>query len=60
MRELAAREGFTFLDVTHGDPRRFARDAEYSDYHHMSPAGARRFTGLLADEFAQRSAALRP
>jgi len=52
MTDLAAREGFQFLDVTHGDPRRFHDDADYSDYHHMSPAGAHRFTRALAQEFS--------
>jgi hypothetical protein len=37
-----------FVDVTGGDPFAFNRDDEYSDYHHMTPEGARRFTTLLA------------
>jgi hypothetical protein len=51
LRRLAADEGFAFVDVTDGDPQRFASAREYSDYHHMSPAGADRFTRLLAAEF---------
>jgi hypothetical protein len=42
--------GFSFVDVTRGNPRAFSSDAEFSDYHHMSPAGARRFTRALAQE----------
>src|SRR5262249_54119747 len=50
MRDLARSEGVRFVDVTHGDPYLFSSQAEYSDYHHMSPAGARRFTTMLAAE----------
>jgi hypothetical protein len=51
LRELAAEEHVAFVDVTDGDPTRFADDREYSDYHHMSPVGADRFTTLLATAF---------
>jgi hypothetical protein len=47
LREFAEKEGFPFVDVTRGDPERFSNDAEYSDYHHMSPEGAARFTTML-------------
>jgi len=51
LRQLATSEKFAFVDVTDGDPGLFASAAEYSDYHHMSPSGAERFTRLLAAEF---------
>jgi len=54
LRQLAEIEHFSFVDVTQGDPAAFASAAEYSDYHHMSPSGADRFTKLLADNFAPR------
>jgi len=54
LRALAASQSFEFIDVTNRDPRRFASDAEYSDYHHMSPAGAHRFTLMLASELGPR------
>src|SRR3954469_3009403 len=54
LRALAQSLSFEFVDVTNGDPRRFANDAEDSDYHHMSPAGAHRFTMLLASELGSR------
>lgn len=49
LQQLADREGFPFVDVTNGDPQQFASPADYSDYHHMSPEGAQRFTSLVAD-----------
>lgn len=52
LEDLAAQEGFVFIDVTNGDPGRFANDAWFSDYHHMLPAGAERFTSLLAARLA--------
>lgn len=54
LEQLAATEGFEFIDVTRGDPQQFSSALEYSDYHHMSPAGSERFTRLLADEFRRR------
>jgi hypothetical protein len=57
MTLLAREEGFEFIDVTQSVPNRFADDADYSDYHHMSPAGAIRFTHILAREIAIRSRA---
>jgi hypothetical protein len=58
LRTLADSEGFSFVDVTGGDPEQFAAVDEYSDYHHMSPRGAERFTRLIAAEFASRVHAL--
>ena len=52
LRRVASRGDFPFVDVTHGDPMQFADEREYSDYHHMSPDGATRFTTMLAREFA--------
>ena len=40
MTEMARAEDFEFIDVTQGDAQRFAEETDYSDYHHMSPAGA--------------------
>ena len=54
LQSLAASQSFEFIDVTNRDPHRFANDAEYSDYHHMSPAGAHRFTLMLASELGSR------
>jgi hypothetical protein len=56
LTQLARSEGFPFVDVTGGDPALFSSALEYSDYHHMSPAGARRFTTLLAGELRARYA----
>jgi hypothetical protein len=52
MQDLADDEGFTFIDVSDGNPSQFASVSEYSDYHHMSPTGALRFTTMLADRIA--------
>jgi hypothetical protein len=49
MQDVADEEGFTFIDVSDGNPSRFESASEYSDYHHMSPTGAARFTRMLAD-----------
>ena len=48
LQKLADDEGFAFVDVTAGATDQFSRDADYSDYHHMSPEGAGRFTLMLA------------
>jgi hypothetical protein len=58
LAQLARAEGFPFVDVTGGNPGLFSSPLDYSDYHHMSPAGARRFTTLLAAEFRTRYAAM--
>ena len=55
MTQLARDERFEFIDVTQSVPNRFADDADYSDYHHMSPAGAIRFTDMLAREIVAES-----
>jgi hypothetical protein len=47
-REYANEQGVTFLDVSEGDPRQFASDAEYLDTCHMSPSGSARFSSMLA------------
>src|SRR4051812_11145872 len=52
LQQLADAEGFRFIDVTGGDPGQFAAPADYSDYHHMSPEGAQRFTRLVAGAFS--------
>lgn len=49
---LATENAVPFLDVTDGDPARFRDDRLFSDYHHMSPAGAEHFTRLLAARYA--------
>ena len=48
LRTLADEDGFRFVDVTNGDPALFSSPLDFSDYHHMSPSGARRFTRMLA------------
>jgi hypothetical protein len=58
LTQLASAEGIPFVDVTGGDPALFSSPLDFSDYHHMSPAGARRFTVLLATEFRSRYAGL--
>jgi hypothetical protein len=54
LRAFANSEGFEFIDVTRGDPDAFSSPREFSDYQHMSPDGARRFTALLAAELRAR------
>jgi hypothetical protein len=53
LRRLADEQGVRFVDVTDGDPYRFSQDAEFADYHHMSPEGATHFTTLLAARLSQ-------
>jgi hypothetical protein len=48
LQQFAENEGFPFIDVTNGDPAAFANEREFSDYYHMSPIGAKRFTTELA------------
>ena len=52
LRQLSDEEGFALIDVTAGATDQFSRDADYSDYHHMSPEGAGRFTLMLATAIA--------
>jgi hypothetical protein len=56
VRRFAAANGIEFIDVTGGRADAFADPDEYSDYHHMSPAGAARFTCLLADHLVEHDA----
>jgi hypothetical protein len=58
--ENGRRRRFAFIDVTAGSADQFFRDAEYSDYHHMSPEGAGRFTAMLAARSPRRSKQSRP
>lgn len=50
-RAWARAHGVALLDVTDAQLGAFADDRWYSDYHHLSPEGARRFTELLAARF---------
>jgi hypothetical protein len=49
---LAEEERVPFIDVSDGDLHAFDDDSYFSDYHHMLPKGADRFTELLAAELA--------
>jgi hypothetical protein len=49
---FARSRGIPLIDVTGGAADAFCNDAWFSDYHHMSPAGARVFTTMLARAFA--------
>ncbi len=51
LRAFAAAEHIRFIDVTHGDPATWCDERWFSDYHHMSPLGAARFTTQLARAF---------
>jgi hypothetical protein len=53
IRAWAANNDVPFLDVTNSSLDVFTEDELYSDYHHMSPKGARKFTDMLAAEFAR-------
>jgi len=57
LKRLADEEAFEFIDVTAGATNQFSRDADYSDYHHMSPEGAGRFTLMLATALSASAAA---
>jgi hypothetical protein len=52
MQQLADEAGFLFIDVTGGDAAQFSDELEFSDYYHMSPHGAKRFTRELAAALA--------
>ena len=56
VRAFAQAEGVAFLDPTEGDPYAFHNEEEYSDTYHMSPAGAKRLTSILAHRLDVRSA----
>ena len=60
LRAFAKSEGVLFVDPTEGDPHVFEDDDEYSDTYHMSPAGARRLTSMLASRVEVRSIAVKP
>ena len=49
LRRFAEREGVGFIDPTGGDPFRFEA-APYHDLSHMTAAGARQFTRVLAGQ----------
>lgn len=48
LRALADKHRVAFIDVTAADAEMFRDDLWFSDFHHMSPVGADRFTRLLA------------
>lgn len=48
LHDLARQEGFPLIDPTAGDRRAFSEPGLFSDYHHMSPAGARALTEAIA------------
>jgi len=52
LTRLAEREGVRFIDITGGDPSTWCDHRWFSDYHHFSPAGARRFTVELGKAVA--------
>jgi hypothetical protein len=49
LREVAAQERVNFIDVTHGDPSTWCDKDQFSDFHHMSPEGARRLSIELGE-----------
>jgi hypothetical protein len=53
LRQLASREGVSLIDVTRGDPSGWCDKEQFSDHHHMSPAGAHRFSVELAEALAK-------
>jgi hypothetical protein len=56
VRAFATAEGVAFLDPTEGDPYAFNDEEEYADTYHMTPAGAKRLTSILANRLSVRSA----
>ena len=48
VHDFARSNGVPFIDPTDGNPHVFEDDDEYSDLYHMSPAGAKRLTSILA------------
>jgi hypothetical protein len=48
LHEFARSKGVPFIDPTDGNPDTFEDEDEYSDLYHMSPAGAKRLTSILA------------
>jgi hypothetical protein len=53
LHELAVEEQVPLIDITGGDPARWCDDNLFSDDHHMSPAGARKFSIELARAIAE-------
>jgi hypothetical protein len=49
LRQVAAEEQVTLIDVTDGDPSTWCDKDLFSDFHHMSPAGARRLSIELGE-----------
>jgi hypothetical protein len=52
IRRWAEQHDVPFIDVTDGDMRAFRNDHYYSDFHHLSPLGAKRLSTLVAERFA--------
>lgn len=52
LEALAQSKGIVFVDITDGRAELYRDDALFSDYHHMSPAGAELFTRELAQRLA--------
>lgn len=50
LREVAATEQVSLIDVTHGDPATWCDKDLFSDFHHMSPDGARRLSIELGEQ----------
>ena len=58
LEDFARRTGFEFVDLSSGNPTLFHDNQEFADFHHMTPAGARRLTRLLAENLGQTRALL--
>jgi hypothetical protein len=48
LKKFANQESILLIDTTNSNPDSYRNDRDYSDYHHMSVAGAERFTKELA------------
>ena len=48
LKKFAEHESILLIDITNGSPESYRNYDDYSDYHHMSAAGADRFTKELA------------
>ena len=53
LKDWASNHEVPLLDVTARDPAVFDKDVYFSDYHHYSEVGSRRFSTLLAHAFAE-------
>jgi hypothetical protein len=49
IRAFAAQQNIPYVDVTHGELDVFGRARYFSDFHHMRPEGAERFSSMLAE-----------